>query len=108
LIGRNGENRWEDSATVASDPRVQGILLSSKRSLRDRSDQVGAGVYRFNEETGERRLIGLVSGVLKLSDSGGRDREYLTVVGPEDLWRLVTYRRDLPHKPRWVYRDDIL
>ncbi len=108
VVGRNGPNRWEDSATAIADARVQGILLASNHSLRNQADQVGAGVYRVDPFTEERRLVGLVSGVLKLSDKSGGDREYLTVVGPDDLWRLVTYHRDLPHKPRWVYRDDIL
>lgn len=108
LVGRRGRDTWEDTATVQTDSRVRGILLSASRSLAERADQVGAGVYYVDEHTEERKLVGLVSGVLTLTDGDGSERSFLTVVGPEDLWRLVTYRRDLPHKPRWVYREDIL
>ena len=35
-------------------------------------------------------------------------REFLSVLGPRDLWRLVTHRRD-PHKRKeFIYREDIL
>jgi hypothetical protein len=108
IMGRNGADRWEDKASVVSDPRVDGILLDPTSNLEDRADQVGAGVYYVNEDAGTTRLVGLVSGVLELTDADGDTERYLTVVGPNDLWRLVTYHRDLPHKPRWIYRDDIL
>jgi hypothetical protein len=32
----------------------------------------------------------------------------LTVIGPEQLWRLVTHRRDHTRRKPWVYREDIL
>jgi hypothetical protein len=30
------------------------------------------------------------------------------VLGPRDLWRLVTHRRDLLRRKPWVYREDIM
>jgi hypothetical protein len=29
-------------------------------------------------------------------------------MGPQHLWRLVTHRRDLDKRRRWIYREDIL
>jgi hypothetical protein len=55
----------------------------------------------------DRRLVGLVSGLVTLDGPDG-PRMYLAVVGPEHLWRLVTHRRELPQRKRWVYREDIL
>lgn len=107
LMGRRGAERWEDKAYVVADPRVSGILLEPTSDLED-ADQVGAGVYYVNEDLGTTKLVGLVSGVLELRAADGDVRRYLTVFGPDDLWRLVTYRRDLPQKPRWIYRDDVL
>ena len=52
-------------------------------------------------------MVGLYSGVLRLTTKDG-EREYMTVVGPTDLSRLVTHRRDLLQRKRWVYREDIL
>ncbi|MBI5432393.1 MAG: hypothetical protein HZA52_06155 [Planctomycetes bacterium] len=106
--GRRGEDVWDDKTEVVGDARVRGILLAPTSSLAKSADQVGAGVYYVNEDAGTTRLVGLVSGVLELTDADGATQRYLTVVGPDDLWRLATYRRDLPHKPRWIYREDIL
>ena len=50
----------------------------------------------------------MVSGELELVRADGSTARYVTVVGPEDLWRLVTFRRELERKRRWVYREDIL
>ncbi|MCE9593930.1 MAG: hypothetical protein K8S98_07035 [Planctomycetes bacterium] len=108
IMGRSGYDRWDTKADVVSDPRVEGVLLKPMRALADHADQVGAGVYYVNEDAGTTKLVGLVSGMLELTDADGNSERYVTVVGPNDLWRLVTYHRDLPHKPRWVYRDDIL
>lgn len=108
VMGRRGAEVWEDKTNVVADPRVDGILLEPTRALARSKDQVGAGVYYISADTGEKRLVGLVSGLLELADTDGNTLRYLTVVGPDDLWRLATYRRDLPHKPRWFYRDDIL
>ena len=105
IVGRTERGQWEKRVKVLSDPRVYGILLEVPLEIRARPDQIGAGV--FSEREGDRRLVGLVSGRLSIESADG-DIEYLTVMGPEDLWRLVTHRRDrLRFKP-WVYRDDVM
>jgi hypothetical protein len=48
-----------------------------------------------------------VTGQLRLETEHG-PRHYLTVLGPSELWRLVTLRRDHGTRRRWVYREDIL
>jgi hypothetical protein len=53
-------------------------------------------------------LVGLISGRVELTGADGTPRRYLTAVGPNQLWRLVTYKRDYPHKRKFVYRDDVL
>lgn len=107
VIGRNGEELWERTFAVASDPRVEGMLLAGDGSAVG-ADQVGAGVFVLpGEDKDAKRLVGLVSGQLTLSGPDG-ERRYLTVVGPRDLWRLVAHRRDLTQRKRWVYRRDIM
>lgn len=106
IIGRRGQDRWESRATLQSDERVEGILLNIPHDLKNDANQVGAGV--FVERNGESRLLGLISGQLVLEDENGRERRYLTVMGPEHLWRLPAQRRPIEQKQRWVYRDDIL
>lgn len=107
VIGRRGEELWQRTFTVASDPRVEGLLLDGDGSGIG-IDQVGAGVFVLpNEDEDAKRLVGLVSGQLTLSGADG-ERRYLTVVGPRDLWRLVAHRRDLTQRKRWVYRRDIM
>ncbi|MDA1265142.1 MAG: hypothetical protein O2816_08710 [Planctomycetota bacterium] len=83
---------------------MRGLLLDVPEELDVRTGQTGAGVFWVNPQDGtDRRLVGLVSGRVALDG-----QRYLAVVGAEDLWRLVTYRRDhLQHKRR-VYREDIL
>jgi hypothetical protein len=108
VVGRHGSSRWEETLEVRSDPRVWGILLQVTGELRNHPDQVGAGVYVIpHGDENRKQLVGLVSGILRLDTNQG-PREYLTVVGPEDLWRLVTYRRDRLRRKPWVYREDIL
>jgi hypothetical protein len=52
--------------------------------------------------------VGLVSGRLRLLDPDtGEQASYLTVQGPTDLWRLVTFRRDPQVRERVPYREDI-
>ena len=46
------------------------------------------------------------SAMCTLSGASGT-KEYLTVVGPESLWRLVTHQRDLLERRPPVYRDDV-
>jgi len=108
VAGRTEDGPWEEYVRVQSDPRVYGILLSMPGKLGDRSDQIGAGVYYVPEgDEARKRLLGLVSGKLRLK-SNGVEREFLTVMGPDDLWRLVTHRRDMNRRKPWVYREDIL
>ena len=103
--GRDARGPIEAYAEVVSDGRVAGILLRPSGVLDDLGqDQTGAGVYRVLAK-GERRLVGLVSGRLTLP---GDDDPVLTVVGPRDLWRLVTYHRNLERVRRPLVREDVL
>lgn len=105
--GLRGREHWSAVVSVVSDPRVTGILLDVPRELRNSPDQVGAGVY-VSEGEHDMLFVGLVSGTLQLTDADGRRKEYVTVIGPDDLWRLVTFRREFQRKRNWVYREDIL
>lgn len=108
LVGRDEHGRWETTVEVADEPRAFGILTSIPRELAGRPEQTGAGVFIVDpEDASRRRLVGLVSGAVRFQTHGGT-RQYLAIVGPQDLWRLVTHRRELIKKRRWVYRDDIL
>jgi hypothetical protein len=108
LMGRTDAGRWEEEVLIAEDQRVLGILTTVPERLRNAPDQIGAGLYlRLDPEGTRKKLVGLVSGRIVLQTSSGQ-REYLTVVGPTDLWRLVSHRREPPDTRRWVYRDDIL
>jgi hypothetical protein len=107
ISGRRGIELWEETAIVSGDRRVQGVLLNWHPRLENAPDQVGASVFTYDAKD-RRRLVGLVSGQLELTGVDGRRTRYLTVVGPEELWRLVTYKRDNSRKRRWDYREDIL
>ena len=107
VLGRRGSESWSLTAAVRTDPRVEGILLRPTGGLTGAPNQVGAGVY-VGEEVQSFRLLGLVTGRIRLVDAEGVAVDYVTVVGPTDLWRLVAHRRDLQRKPRWVYREDLL
>lgn len=107
--GRNGSKRWEETVTVSSDPRNEGFLLPWLERFEGRPDLVGAGV--FVVDPGDERLtrlVGLVSGRLELVGADGKTATYLAVIGPTELWRMVTARRDNSKKRKWVYREDIL
>ena len=110
LVGRSGSDVWEERVTVRSDERVEGLLLDVPGRLRNAPDQVGAGLFTEIERgrTKHRYLVALVSGRLALDDANGGRRVYLTAVGPDHIWRLVTRRQDLLNRKRWVYREDIL
>ena len=104
--GRSADGPYEIPALVVGDPRVDGILVQASSALRKLgADQTGAGVYLSG--TDERVLVGLVSGRLRLEGDGEGD-EVLTVVGPRDLWRLVTYHRNLERWHQAVQRADVL
>lgn len=108
-VGRVGPARWESVVTVRADPRVEGILITIPGEAVDNEAQIGAGLYLFDKDKPQdRRLVGLISGRLELTDADGAVQRYLTVVGPDQLWRLVTYRRDYPHRRKFVYRDDVM
>jgi hypothetical protein len=108
IVGRSGGELWEERVRAVSDERVEGLLLSVPERLRDAPDQIGAGVFVELYEDGPRRLVALVSGRLVLRGTDGREREFLTAVGPDQIWRLVARRQDLLNRRRWFYREDIL
>lgn len=108
VAGRTPDGPWSEFVEVAEDPRVLGLITTVPDRLRSAADQIGAGVYVLVDPEGTRKkLLGLVSGRIVLETSSGT-REYLTIVGPTDLWRLVSHRREGRNKKRWVYREDIL
>ena len=108
VLGRDKKGAWKAKVRVQKERRVDGILIDVPPELADAPDQVGAGVYVLpNGDEKQKKLVGLVSGRMRLRTSDG-EREYLTVVGPTDLWRLVSHRHDHPSKRHWVYREDIL
>ena len=108
LMGRRGSEVTTSEATVRTDARIDGILLSRPGEFDDKPEQVGAGVYTVDDFSGTKRLVGLVSGKVRLVDEGGAEREYLTVAGPEVLWRIVGRDVERGRKRRWIYRPDIL
>lgn len=108
VIGRRDGEVWETEAKVLSDPRVDGILLRTPPLLRSEEEQIGAGVFVLDPK-GDRVLVGLVSGRLQLPHPDtGQPVSYLTVMGPNDTWRLVVHSRSIQRKKRFVYRDDVL
>lgn len=108
LVGRKGLERWDKHVVVRSDPRVEGILLDIASEFKNTTDQVGAGVFFCPEGNCDQKLlIGLVSGKITLTGNGGT-KSFLTVLGPTELWRLATHRKDAHRRKPWVYRDDIL
>jgi hypothetical protein len=107
VVGRDENGTWEATVRVADEPRALGILSSIPAELRGRDNQTGAGAYVPDPEDKQRRLlVGLVAGIVSFQSPSGT-REYLAIVGPQDLWRLVTHRHEEIKKRRWVYRDDI-
>jgi len=108
VIGMRRNRMWIEQVTIRSDPRVDGILIGAPDML-NYADQIGAGLYWMPEEDDllHMQLVGLVSGRVRL-ERHGQVREYLTVVGPTTLWRLVAHRRNQLERKRWIYRDDIL
>ncbi len=109
VYGRDANGPWKADVVVQADPRLLGLVTTIPDRLRNAPDQIGAGVYTYPAEGDERtkRLVGLVAGIVTLRTTTG-EREYLAIVGPQELWRLVTRRRDAGARRPWVYRDDIL
>lgn len=107
--GRADRRTWERWLTVRQDERVHGILLETTSELEGHPDQIGAGVYlKPSKKPYDLRLVGLVSGRIRLKSADGDWRTYLTVEGPESLWRLVTHQRKFDKRRKWVYREDVL
>ena len=106
IQGRDVTGRWTVETRVRRHPSVDGILLEVPPQLAGASDQTGAGVFYYDESDDER-VLGLISGRLILETGEGAE-SFLTVVGPESLWRLVSYRRDPNVRRRAPYRDDVL
>lgn len=108
LLGRGPAGAWEAWVSVRGDPRAFGILLETPAQLPDLQSATGTGVFYCPEDDRTKlQLVGLVSGRLRLYTENG-ESEYLTVVGPSGLWRLVATRRDHLERKKWVYREDIL
>ena len=108
LITRVGGDFWEEDVVVRRNSAVDGILLTVDDDFVFVTNQVGAGIYRVpNGDRLRMRLVGLVSGSLRLETEAGI-QDYMTVVGPRDLWRLIARSRSPHEQKRWVYRDDIL
>ncbi|MCA9003142.1 MAG: hypothetical protein KDB61_14560 [Planctomycetes bacterium] len=108
LRGRSGRKSWENWVRVREDERVHGLLLDTCSEMNGKPDQIGAGVFlKTGPDSDSLRLIGLVSGRVTLQTDGD-SRTYLTVLGPESLWRLVTHRHQYPRTRKWVYREDVM
>jgi len=107
LIGRDEHGTWEASVRVADEPRALGLVTSIPNQLRGRENQTGAGVFIADpQDPSQKKLVGLVAGIVSFQSQGSQ-REYLAIVGPQDLWRLVTHRHDAVRQRRWIYREDI-
>ncbi len=109
VYGRDATGPWTAEVTVESEPRILGLVATIPDRLRGAADQIGAGVYTYPEGGDERtkKLVGLVAGTIRLRTTTG-DREVLAIVGPQELWRLVTARHDAGARRPWRYREDIL
>ena len=106
LVGRRRGERWEKTVKVRRDPRVEGMLLPAVREIEGAPEQVGAGVFVEKEDEANPELVGLVSGVVTLTENGSSVR-YMTVVGMRDLWRLVAHRRELDRRRPLPSREDV-
>lgn len=108
LIARDSDGRrWQEWVRVVSNPRVRGLLVSPPQEHALTPAGTGAGLFKLPEgDRASMRLVGLVSGRLVLETAEGRE-EYLTVLGPEVLWRLAAHRRDWVRGARLPYREDI-
>ena len=106
--GRGPNGPYELEAEVASDPRVEGLLLAPSPELDGLAeDQLGAGVFLVGP-AGRKQLIGLVTGRIRLRQGDGSESRYVTASGPEQLWRLVVHQRNSERPRRAVPREDIL
>jgi hypothetical protein len=108
LIGRRGRSKWSADVTVRSDKAVAGLIVDVPGELADKPGQAGAGLYLAGPGEHDLRLVGLVTGEVEVTAADGGARRYLTAVGPDQLWRLVTYRRNFPRQRKFVYRADVM
>jgi len=110
VLGRSGSVPWEESVRVLEDPRVvEGFLLPWIPRFEGHPELIGAGVFVVDlQDARLKRLVGLVSGKLELTGADGKSATYLAVIGPSELWRLPTSKRDNSKKHKSVYREDIL
>ena len=109
VMGRNAGGVWSEDVKVLTDPRAFGLLLEIPEPMRGELDQIGAGVYSIPDgDLSKMRLVGIASGVITINSESGSKKEYLAAYGPQQLWRLVTHRRDHNRRKPWIYRDDIL
>jgi hypothetical protein len=108
LIGRRGKSKWSADVTVRSDKAVTGLIVDVPGALGDKQGQAGAGLYLAGPGEHDLRLVGLVTGEVEVSAPDGGTRRYLTAVGPDQLWRLVTYKRNFPRQRKFVYRADVM
>lgn len=108
LIGRRGRRQWSADVKVRRDEAIEGLIVEVEPKVFDYEGQLGAGLFLSGPGKHDLRLVGLVSGSIEVSDEDGGTRRYLTAYGPEQLWRLVTYRRDFPRKRKFVYRPDVM
>ena len=106
VVGRRRGERWDKTLKVRKDPRVEGLLLPTLSEIENAPEQVGAGVFVEREGVPNPELVGLVSGVVTLTENGQSER-YLTVVGMRDLWRLVAHRRELDRRRPLPSREDV-
>lgn len=102
--GRRERTPFEFKATIASDARITGVLLTPTPELDALTDDdLGAGVFLVRDGRA-RQLVGLLSGQVELGDG----HRYVTAVGPEQLWRIAVQHRDHDRPRRTVYREDVL
>lgn len=106
VVGRRRGERWDKTLKVRKDPRVEGLLLPTLSEIENSPEEVGAGVFVEKEGVPNPELVGLVSGVVTLTENGKSER-YLTVVGMRDLWRLVAHRRELDRRRPLPSREDV-
>ncbi|MBK7877824.1 MAG: hypothetical protein IPJ77_19250 [Planctomycetes bacterium] len=68
-------SRGKNGSRVETDPRVLGLIATIPAGSRGRADQIGAGVYLVSDddedETDQKRLVGLYAGQVRLSTRDG-------------------------------------
>jgi len=102
--GRRAGAPFEFEVELAADERVKGLLLRPSPELDALTDRdLGAGVF-YLVPGKPMQLLGIVSGRLTLDERVS----FVTVLGPEEFWRLVVHRRNSDRPRRWVYREDLM